>query len=106
MLSPTQFRRPVYAGNALASVETSDAIRFITFRPTNFEEVVNTAGTPPPVVNINFTPRNSLIKHVRDEFQQSDRPELTSAKIVVAGGRGMQSKENFQLLEDLAVTLG
>ncbi len=104
--SADTFVRPIYAGNALATVKSNDAVKVITVRTTNFDAVaaeggaaaVETAGDLPGPVG--------LSGFVSLESPESERPELTSAKIVLSGGRGFGSGENFRLLEDVADKLG
>ena len=102
--SPASFERPIYAGNALQTVETSDAIKIITVRTTAFDaaeqggDAAIESITPPDPVGIS--------SFVSEELSESDRPELTSAKIIISGGRGMGSGENFALIEKIADKLG
>ena len=99
--SADTFIRPIYAGNALATVKSKDAIKFITVRATGFDAVAATGGTAS--MQKTETPKDSgLSTFVGREVQKSERPELTSARVVVSGGRGMGSGENFKLLEPLA----
>ena len=95
------FVRPIYAGNALAMVKSSDAIKVITVRTTGFDAVAATGGNA-PVEAVSAPADSGLSAFVGREVQKSERPELTSARIVVSGGRGMGSGENFKLLEPLA----
>ncbi|HEX9183205.1 MAG TPA: FAD-binding protein [Burkholderiales bacterium] len=95
------FVRPIYAGNALATVKSSDAIKVITVRTTGFDAVAATGGSA-PVESVDAPADSGLSAFVGREVQKSERPELTSARIVVSGGRGMGSGENFKLLEPLA----
>jgi electron transfer flavoprotein alpha subunit len=99
--SPDTFVRPIYAGNALATVKSADAIKIITVRTTGFDAVAATGGNA-PVESVAAPADNGLAAFVGREVQKSERPELTSARIVVSGGRGMGSGENFKLLEPLA----
>jgi electron transfer flavoprotein alpha subunit len=99
--APDTFVRPIYAGNALATVKSSDAIKVITVRTTGFDAVAASGGTA-PVEAVNAPADSGLSAFVGREVQKSERPELTSARIVVSGGRGMGSGENFKLLEPLA----
>jgi electron transfer flavoprotein alpha subunit len=99
--SPDTFVRPIYAGNALATVKSSDAIKVITVRTTGFDAVAATGGNA-PVESVAAPGDSGLSAFVGREVQKSERPELTSARIVVSGGRGMGSGENFKLLEPLA----
>jgi electron transfer flavoprotein alpha subunit len=99
--SPDTFVRPIYAGNALATVKSKDAVKFITVRATGFDAVAATGGTAS--MDKAAIPNDSgLSAFVGREVQKSERPELTSARVVVSGGRGMGSGENFKLLEPLA----
>jgi electron transfer flavoprotein alpha subunit len=99
--SADTFVRPIYAGNALATVKSSDAIKVITVRTTGFDAVAATGGSA-PVESVSAPADGGLSAFVGREVQKSERPELTSARIVVSGGRGMGSGENFKLLEPLA----
>jgi electron transfer flavoprotein alpha subunit len=99
--SADTFVRPIYAGNALATVKSSDAIKFITVRTTGFDAVAASGGNA-PVESVAAPADSGLSSFVGREVAKSERPELTSARIVVSGGRGMGSGENFKLLEPLA----
>ena len=99
--SPDTFVRPIYAGNALATVKSKDAIKVITVRTTGFDAVASTGGNA-SIEKIEPPADSGLSSFVSREVSKSERPELTSAKIVVSGGRGMGSGENFKLLEPLA----
>jgi electron transfer flavoprotein alpha subunit len=102
--SPDTFVRPIYAGNALATVQSKDAIKVITVRTTGFDAAAASGGNAP--VEALAAPADSgLSAFVSREVSKSERPELTAAKIVVSGGRGMGSGENFKILEPLADTL-
>jgi len=105
VVSADTFERPIYAGNAIATVQSSDAIKVITVRTTAFEAAAATGGSA-AVENVAGTGDAGNAKFVGQELTKSERPELTQAKIVVSGGRGMQSGENFKLLEALADKLG
>lgn len=98
------FVRPIYAGNALATVQATDSIKIITIRPTSFEKAEE-AGTCAEVVKFEGK-QGGLSEWISDEIARSERPELTAAKVVVAGGRGMGSKENFSIVNELADNLG
>jgi electron transfer flavoprotein alpha subunit len=102
--SADTFKRPIYAGNAIATVQSSDKIKLITIRPTAFAAASTTGGsaTIEPVDGNTET----LSKWVSEEIVKSDRPELASAKIVVSGGRALKSAENFKLMYDLADKMG
>src|SRR6267378_7485470 len=104
VVSPDTFVRPIYAGNAMATVQTADKIKVVTIRPTNFKAAAG--GGSAPVEQIGGTGAGGLASYVGAELSKSERPELTSAKIVVSGGRGLASGENFKMLEALADKLG
>jgi len=99
--SADTFVRPIYAGNALATVKSSDAIKVITVRTTGFDAVAATGGNA-AVESVTAPADSGLSAFVGREVQKTERPELTSARIVVSGGRGLGSAENFKLLEPLA----
>ena len=105
VVSPDTFERPIYAGNAIATVQSADPIKVITVRATAFEAAASTGGSA-AVETIAGTGDAGVSSFVGQELTKSERPELTQAKIVVSGGRGMQSGENFKLLEALADRLG
>jgi len=104
IVSPDTFVRPIYAGNAMATVQTADKIKVVTIRPTNFKAVAG--GGSAAIEQIGGEGAKGLSSYVGAELSKSERPELTSAKIVVSGGRGLASGENFKLLETLADKLG
>ena len=99
------FKRPVYGGQAIATVKSSDAKKVITVRSTAFD-AVNAEGGQPPVEDISAQGDADLSSFVKLEVSKSDRPELTAAKIVVSGGRGVGSAENFAIIDKLADKLG
>ncbi|HLS86806.1 MAG TPA: FAD-binding protein [Burkholderiales bacterium] len=104
--SADTFVRPIYAGNALATVKSADPIKVITVRTTAFDAVAATGGTA-TVESIAAPADTGLSSFVGREVAKSERPELTSAKIIVSGGRGMANGENFKkVLEPLADKLG
>jgi len=103
--SPDTFVRPIYAGNALATVQSSDRIKVITVRTTAFEAAVADDGSA-PVEAAEAGADAGVSRFVTQELTKSARPELTAARIIVSGGRGMGSGENFKLLEALADKLG
>jgi electron transfer flavoprotein alpha subunit len=104
--SPDTFVRPIYAGNALATVKSSDPIKVITVRTTGFDAVADSGGSG-QIDSIEAPADSGLSSFVGREVSKSERPELTSAKIIVSGGRGMGSGENFtKVLEPLADRLG
>ena len=94
------FERPIYAGNAIQTVKSTDKIKVVSVRTSTFE-AAGTRGAA-PVENIGAAGNPGLSEWVEDKVQASDRPELTSAKIVVSGGRGVGSKESFDIIEALA----
>jgi len=100
--SPDTFVRPIYAGNALATVQSKDAIKVITVRTTGFDAVAESGGSG-TVEKLDAPADSGLSSFVGREVSKSERPELTSAKIIVSGGRGMANGENFKtVLEPLA----
>jgi electron transfer flavoprotein alpha subunit len=101
VVSPDTFVRPIYAGNALATVQSKDAIKVITVRTTGFDAVAATGGSG-AVEAVEAVADSGLSTLVGREIAKSDRPELTAARVVVSGGRAMGSAENFKLLEPLA----
>jgi electron transfer flavoprotein alpha subunit len=104
--SPDTFVRPIYAGNALATVKSKDAIKVITVRTTAFDAVAPSGGNA-AIEPVAPPPDSGLSQFVSREVSKSERPELTAAKIIVSGGRGMASGENFKkVLEPLADKLG
>ncbi|HEX2651169.1 MAG TPA: FAD-binding protein [Burkholderiales bacterium] len=99
--SPDTFVRPIYAGNALATVQSKDAIKVITVRTTGFDAAAPSGGSA-SIEKVSAPGDTGLSSFVGREVSKSERPELTAAKIIVSGGRGMGSGENFKLLEPLA----
>jgi len=95
------FVRPIYAGNALATVQSSDSKKIITVRPTSFD-TVSTEGGNAEIEELSLEIENSKIEFLGREETKSDRPELGSARIVISGGRGLGSAENFSLLNEIA----
>ncbi len=105
VVSPDTFKRPIYAGNIIATVQSSDPIKVITVRTTGFDPVAAEGGSA-AVEAVAVAKDAGVSKFVKEELAKSDRPELTAAKIVVSGGRGMQNGDNFKLLYTLADKLG
>lgn len=99
--SEDTFTRPIYAGNALATVQSTDPVKVITVRGTAFEPVAADGGAA-AIESVTVPESTTLTAFVSQELTQSDRPELGSAPVVVSGGRGMGSGENFRILEDVA----
>ena len=104
VVSADTFVRPIYAGNALATVQSADKVKVITVRATGFDAAGE--GGSAVVENLAAGPDTGLSKFNGQELSKSDRPELTAARIIVSGGRGMGSGENFKILEALADKLG
>jgi electron transfer flavoprotein alpha subunit len=103
--SADTFIRTIYAGNAIATVQTTDAKKVLTVRPTAFKAAtIDSAECE--VVNITAENIPSISEFIGEELTKSDRPELTSAKTIISGGRGMQNGENFELLDKVAEKLG
>jgi electron transfer flavoprotein alpha subunit len=103
--SADTFKRPVYAGNVIATVQSSDAVKVITVRGTAFDAAPAEGGSA-TVEALSSVHDAGVSVFVSEEIAKSDRPELTSASIVVSGGRGMQSGDNFPLIEAVADKLG
>ena len=99
--SADTFTRPIYAGNAIATVQSGDKIKVVTARPTNFDAAAADGGSA-TVENVTAVAGADSSRFVGRDIAKSDRPELQGAKVVVSGGRGMGSAENFKLLEPLA----
>ena len=99
------FQRPIYAGNALATVKSGEALKVITVRTTSFEAVAAEGGSA-AIESVGATGDAGKTAFGKSELSSSDRPELTSAKIVISGGRGMQDGSNFAMLEKVADKLG
>ena len=102
---PDTFVRPIYAGNALATVQSKDKIKIITVRGTAFAPAAATGGNA-AIETIEKAEAPGITEFVGAELSKSERPELTSARIIISGGRGMQSGDNFHLLEKVADKLG
>ena len=105
IFDPDTFERPIYAGNAIAKVKSTEKIKVLTVRPTCFE----LCGLSSEVEVENLNLKNidlSSVSFVAYDESKSDRPELTSAKVIISGGRGMQNGDNFKLLEGIADKLG
>ncbi|MGX5219082.1 electron transfer flavoprotein subunit alpha/FixB family protein [Pseudomonas segetis] len=103
--SPDTFKRPIYAGNAIATVQSSAAIKVITVRATGFDPVAAEGGSA-AVEAVSAGADSGTSAFVGEELAKSDRPELTAAKIVISGGRGMQNGDNFKHLYAVADKLG
>ncbi|AFQ51091.1 electron transfer flavoprotein subunit alpha/FixB family protein [Burkholderia cepacia] len=103
--SADTFQRPIYAGNAIATVQSPDPVKVATIRTTAFDAAAADGGNA-PVETVPAVPDTGLSTFVRREMATNDRPELTAARVVVSGGRGLGSAENFALLDPLAEKLG
>ncbi|WP_417532722.1 electron transfer flavoprotein subunit alpha/FixB family protein [Marinobacterium stanieri] len=103
--SADTFARPIYAGNAIATVQSLDAVKVITVRGTAFD-AVSAEGGSAAVEALSQVEDTGLSRYVSEEMAKSDRPELTSARVVISGGRGMADSEHFHLLEKVADKLG
>jgi len=104
VISPDTFERPIYAGNAIQTVQSVDAKKVITVRATAFAATEDGGSAAVEAIEAGDNP--GLSKFISDELSNSERPELTSAKIVISGGRGMQSGDNFVMLDKVADKLG
>lgn len=104
VISPDTFERPIYAGNAIATVQSADPVKVITVRTTGFDAAG--AGVGAAVETVAAVADSGKSTFISREVASSDRPELTAAKAIVSGGRGMASGENFKILEPLADKLG
>jgi len=102
--SADTFIRPIYAGNAIATVQSTDAIKVLTVRPAAFRAAET--GNSAPVEAIDAKHDAGVSRYVSEELTKSERPELTAARVVISGGRGMQNGENFALLNGIADKLG
>lgn len=105
ILSPDTFERPIYAGNAIETVQSLDTIKILTIRSSAFSKafpMATSSGASAPLEVLPVPSLTFCVKYIGLEATPSERPELTSARVVVSGGRGLQSKENFRLIEDLA----
>ena len=103
--SEDTFKRPIYAGSCIATVKSNDTVKLITVRSTAFDPVVSD-NSGVPVESVDVANSANISEFVSEELAKSDRPELTSANIVISGGRGMQSGDNFHLLDSIADKLG
>ncbi|MDP5209060.1 FAD-binding protein [Microbulbifer sp. 2205BS26-8] len=103
--SADTFKRPIYAGNVVATVQSSDTIKVLSVRATAFEAVATEGGSA-PIESIDRADDAGVSSFIGEELAKSDRPELTAARVVISGGRGMQNGENFEMLYKLADKLG
>ena len=105
VISPDTFLRPIYAGNAFATIKSNDVKKCVTIRPTSFDPCDSSGGSA-TIEKVDAGEEFSNTKFVKREEIKSDRPELGTARIVVSGGRGMQSGDNFKLITEVADKLG
>ena len=103
--SPDTFKRPIYAGNAIATVQSADSVKVLTVRGTAFDPVPAEGGNA-SVEPVGVTDEVGVSEWVKEDVVELERPELTAASIIISGGRGMQNGENFSLLESVADKLG
>jgi electron transfer flavoprotein alpha subunit len=103
--SEDTFKRPIYAGSCIATVKSLDSIKVITVRATAFDPI-GTSNSDVNVESLDEAKSSDISEFVSEEIAKSDRPELTAANIVISGGRGMQSGDNFHLLDSIADKLG
>ena len=101
VISEDTFLRPIYAGNAFATVKSTDKIKCVTIRPTSFDSAPTSGGSA-EIINGEAGVSSDLAKFIKKEEIKSDRPELGTARVVISGGRGMQSGENFKLITAVA----
>lgn len=104
VVSADTFVRPIYAGNAIATVQTEDVIKVVTVRTAAFDAAAE--GNSAPVESIDLVKASEKSSFVGAELTESERPELTAADVIISGGRGMQNGDNFKLLEGIADKLG
>jgi electron transfer flavoprotein alpha subunit len=106
VVSEDTFERPIYAGNAIATVQSSDSTKVITVRGTAFDAVPADGGGSATVEALDIVKDGGLSTWVKADIVELDRPELTAASIIISGGRGMQNGENFKIIESVADKLG
>jgi electron transfer flavoprotein alpha subunit len=107
VVAPDMFDRPIYAGNAIQTVKSADAKKVVTVRTASFAATPARSGDPAPIENVASAAAVGISKFDKAEIAKLERPELTAARVIVSGGRGMQSGENFKkLIEPLADRLG
>lgn len=106
IITPDTFVRPIYAGNVMATVQTHDKIKVMTIRTTAFPSAAEAAAPTAEISKLDKVITNSLSRFESQSLTESKRPELTSARVVISGGRGLKSADNFHLLEAIADQLG
>ncbi len=104
IVSEDTFERPIYAGNGIQRVQSTDKMQLISIRTSNFNSA--SSGGNAKIEKLNLKIENNFSTWIENKVQENDRPELTSAKVIVSGGRGVGSKENFEIIEKLADKLG
>ena len=105
VISEDTFERPIYAGNCIATVQSTDSVKVITVRTTGFDACESSGGSA-TVTAVDNDTNAGVSSFVKEEIAESDRPELTAADVVISGGRGMQNGDNFSLLNGIADKLG
>ena len=105
VISEDTFERPIYAGNCIATVQSTDPVKVITVRTTGFDACSSSGGNA-EISNVENNTDAGVSLFVKEEIAESDRPELTAADVVISGGRGMQNGDNFSLLNGIADKLG
>ena len=105
VVSEDTFERPIYAGNCIATVQSTDSVKVITVRTTGFDACEASGGSA-EITTIDNDTNAGVSSFVKEEIAESDRPELTAADVVISGGRGMQNGDNFSLLNGIADKLG
>ena len=105
VISEDTFERPIYAGNCIATVQSTDSVKVITVRTTGFDACVSTGGNA-TITQVDNDSDAAISSFIKEEIAESDRPELTAADVVISGGRGMQNGDNFSLLNGIADKLG
>ena len=105
VVSEDTFERPIYAGNCIATVQSTDSVKVVTVRITGFDACDATGGSA-TITSVDNDTNAGVSSFVKEEIAESDRPELTAAEVVISGGRGMQNGDNFSLLNGIADKLG
>ena len=105
VVSEDTFERPIYAGNCIATVQSTDSVKVITVRTTGFDACSSTGGNA-TITQVDNDSDAAISSFIKEEIAESDRPELTAADVVISGGRGMQNGDNFSLLNGIADKLG
>ena len=105
VVSEDTFERPIYAGNCIATVQSTDSVKVITVRTTGFDACASTGGSA-TITQVDNDADAAISSFIKEEIAESDRPELTAADVVISGGRGTQNGDNFSLLNGIADKLG